>query len=65
MPYTLYYATGVCSISPHIALLEAGLPFDLVKVDIRTKKLEDGSDYLAVSPKGDYLALVASPRPPR
>ena len=58
MPYTLYYATGVCSISPHIALLEAGLPFDLVKVDLRTKKLEDGRDYTTVSPKGYVPALV-------
>jgi glutathione S-transferase len=58
MSYTLYYATGVCSLSPHIALLEAGLPFDLVKVDLRTKKLEDGRDYTTVSPKGYVPALV-------
>jgi len=42
----LYYAPGACSLSPHIALLEAGLPFDLVKVDLRAKKLENGDDYL-------------------
>lgn len=53
----LYYSPGACSLSPHIALKEAGLPFDLVKVDLKAKKLEDGSDYLAVNPKGQVPAL--------
>ncbi|QOZ44714.1 glutathione transferase GstA [Bradyrhizobium sp. CCBAU 53340] len=53
----LYYAPGACSLSPHIALLEAGLPFDMVKVDLRTKKLESGEDYLEVNPKGQVPAL--------
>lgn len=48
----LYYSPGACSLSPHIALKEAGLPFDLVRVDLKAKKLEDGSDYTAVNPKG-------------
>lgn len=42
----LYYSPGACSLSPHIALLEAGLPYDLVKVDLRAKTLENGDDYL-------------------
>ena len=45
----LYYSPGACSLSPHIALLEAGLPYDLVKVDLRAKKLENGDDYLKVN----------------
>jgi glutathione S-transferase len=53
----LYYSPGACSLSPHIALKEAGLPFDLVKVDLKAKKLADGSDYLAVNPKGQVPAL--------
>lgn len=57
MTYTLYYAPGACSISPNIALREAGLPFELVKVDTRTKKLANGDDYLAVVPKGYVPAL--------
>jgi glutathione S-transferase len=54
----LYYAPGACSLSPHIALLEAGLPYDLVKVDLRAKKLESGDDYFKVNPKGQVPALT-------
>ena len=54
----LYYSPGACSLSPHIALLEAGLPYDLVKVDLRAKKLENGDDYLQVNPKGQVPALA-------
>jgi glutathione S-transferase len=53
----LYYSPGACSLSPHIALKEAGLPFDLVRVDLKAKKLEDGSDYNAINPKGQVPAL--------
>jgi glutathione S-transferase len=54
----LYYSPGACSLSPHIALLEAGLPYDLVKVDLKAKKLENGDDYLKVNPKGQVPALA-------
>jgi glutathione S-transferase len=54
----LYYSPSACSLSPHIALLEAGLPYDLVKVDLRAKKLENGDDYLKVNPKGQVPALA-------
>lgn len=55
--YTLYFTPGACSINPQIVLREAGLPFELVKVDLRSKKTADGSDYLAVNPKGYVPAL--------
>lgn len=53
----LYYAPGACSQNPHILLREAGLKFDLVKVDLGSHKTEKGADYYAVNPKGYVPAL--------
>jgi glutathione S-transferase len=53
----LHYFPGACSLSPHIVLLEAGLPFTMVKVDVKTKKTEGGGDYLAINSKGSVPAL--------
>lgn len=53
----LYYYPGACSLGPHIVLREAGASFEPVNANIRTKKLPDGSDYLAVNPKGAVPAL--------
>jgi glutathione S-transferase len=53
----LYYAPGACSFAPHIALVEAGLKADVVKVDLRTHKLADGTDYYRINPKG-YVPLL-------
>jgi glutathione S-transferase len=55
----LYYTPGACSLSPHIALREAELPFELVQVELAEKKLKhDGSSFFAVNPKGYVPALV-------
>lgn len=48
----LYYVPGACSLAPHIALREAGLQFDIDKVDPATKKTAAGEDYMQVNPKG-------------
>lgn len=54
----LYYSPGACSLSPHIVAEEAGVPLELVKVDLRAHKLETGEDYYPVNPKGAVPALV-------
>ncbi len=54
----LYFSHGTCSLSPHIALREAGLDFGLERVDLATKTTADGHDYRAVNPKGLVPALV-------
>jgi glutathione S-transferase len=54
----LYFSPGACGLHPQIALREAGLPFDLVRVDLRAHKVShDGSDYYAVNPKG-YIPVL-------
>ena len=53
----LYYSPGACSQAPHIALYETGLPFEAVRVDLATKRLPGGADYLAIASKGAVPAL--------
>ena len=53
----LYYSPGACSLSPHIALHESGLPFQAVLASTKTHKLKDGTDYYTINPKG-YVPLV-------
>lgn len=54
----LYYSPGACSLSPHIALMEAGLAYTTEKVDLRTKKTESGVDYTTINSKGAVPALL-------
>src|SRR3982751_6746787 len=54
---TLYYSPGACSQAPHILLHEIGLGHDAVKVNLKSKTLEDGSSYLQLNPKGAVPAL--------
>lgn len=54
----LYYSPGACSLNPHIALYESGLPFEAERVDLRAKKTAGGGDFLAVNPKGQVPALT-------
>lgn len=53
----LYYSPGACSLHPHIALREAGLKFDLVRVDLRAHKTHDGTDFYTINPKGSVPTL--------
>lgn len=55
----LYYATGTCSLSPHIVALEAGIPLDLEKVNLAKTPhpTETGVDFTTVNPNGYVPAL--------
>jgi glutathione S-transferase len=53
----LYYSPGACSLSPHIVLREAGLKFEPVLASTKTHKLQDGTDYYTINPKG-YVPLL-------
>lgn len=54
----LYGKPGACSLAVTIALQEAGLDFEYIKVDLAAKQLEDGSDYLVINDKGQVPALA-------
>ena len=54
----LYHKAGACSLSPHIVLREAGLAFELERVDLASKKTGSGGDYFGVNPKGYVPALA-------
>jgi glutathione S-transferase len=54
----LYFSPGACSLSPHIAMYEAGLQFEAIMAPTKTHKLPDGSDFYAVNPLG-YVPFLA------
>jgi glutathione S-transferase len=53
----LYYSSGACSLSPHIALYESGLAFEAISAPTKTHKLADGTDYYTINPLG-YVPLL-------
>jgi glutathione S-transferase len=54
----LYYRPNACSLAANIALREAGLKFELVKVDRQTRRAADGLDFNEVNSKGYVPALT-------
>ena len=54
----LYYSPGACSLADHIALIEWGVPFEIERVDLQTRRTETGADFVAINPKGYVPALV-------
>ncbi len=53
----LYYAPGTCALATHIALEEAGAPYEAVPVDFGAQQ-QHSPEYLAVNPKARVPALV-------
>ena len=56
---TLYYSPGACALASHIAMEEAGAPYDLKKIDLRAGE-QRAPEYLAVNPKGSTPALATA-----
>jgi glutathione S-transferase len=54
----LYYSPGACSLADHIALEEAGMPYELERVDLKSKTTESGADFTVINPKGYVPTLV-------
>jgi len=57
MTLKLYYVPGACSLSPHIALEESGLPYTAIAMDGKTHKLQDGTDFYTINPLG-YIPVL-------
>ncbi len=53
----LYFSPGACSLSPHIALREAGLAFEPVLASTKSHQLKDGTDYYGINPLG-YVPML-------
>lgn len=54
----LYLTPGACSLADHIALAEAGIAVEPIRVDLQTRTTEHGDDFTEVNPKGYVPALV-------
>lgn len=52
----LYYSPGASSLAPHIAFREAGLPFELVRVDLE-RHVAEGASFYDVNPMGKVPVL--------
>jgi len=54
----LFTRPGTCSLAPDIALREAGIAFELVKVSRHTGKTSEGVDFMTINTKGYVPALL-------
>ncbi len=57
MTLKLFYAPDTCSLASHIALVEAGAPYETVRLSFATAD-QRKPEYLAINPKGRVPALV-------
>jgi glutathione S-transferase len=53
----LYFSPAYCSFAVHIALRASGQPFSIAKVDTVAARVDDGSDFHAVNPRG-YVPVL-------
>ena len=65
----LYLTPHACSLAVDIVARELEIPLDLEWVDVRAKRLRDGSDYYKINPKGrcrpwNFATASASPKVP-
>jgi len=54
----LYFSTGACSLAPHILLKEIGVPFETVRVDMKTKTTATGENFNQINSKSQVPALT-------
>lgn len=55
--FTFYFAPHTCSLASHIALLDAGAPYVLKRIDFG-KTEQQSPEYLAINPKARVPSLV-------
>lgn len=53
----LYYATGTCALATHIALIDAGAPYEAIKLSFATED-QRKPDYVRLNPKARVPTLV-------
>lgn len=54
----LFYTKGACSLACRIIINEIGLPCEYISVDLKTKRTDDGEDFLQINPKGAVPVLI-------
>lgn len=57
--FTLYYAPHTCSLASHIALRDAGAPYELRRIDFASTEQRSPA-YLKVNPKARVPAMVTA-----
>jgi glutathione S-transferase len=55
--FKLYYTPGTCALASHIALEDAGAPYEAVRISFKTNQ-QNSPEYLAINPKGRVPSLI-------
>jgi glutathione S-transferase len=54
----LYYSPFACSFASHVACREAGLPVQLERTELASKRIEGGTDLFSINPMGQVPTLI-------